>query len=688
MGPARCSLHCSDRAASPAHWRRAHWLDLYLSTHLRITPQFAPHLANEASYNPHDLPKHCRSTVLEPPLREHIPAMATSIEFLKEKARRMRVSSIQSTTEAGSGHPSSCLSAADLAAVMFFREMRYDPADPGNRANDRFVLSKGHAAPLLWAAYAEAGFIDPASPMTLRKIDSDLEGHPTPRIPWVDVATGSLGQGLSAALGIALASRLDGIGYDTFTLLGDGECAEGSVWEAAALASHHKAANLYAIVDVNGQGQSQRTMYGFDVDRFAEIFRAFGWFTVTIDGHDYDQIIDAFKECRASGGDKPRAIVARTLKGKGVSLFEDKDNWHGKPVPTSELETALKELSELHDNGGFTPKPRKAPASASGPGSHRIQVSRELGSKTATRQAYGDALVKLVDQDPRVVALDGDTKNSTFSQKLLDTHPKQFFEMFIAEQNMVGVAAGMSACGKIPFVSTFAAFLTRAFDQIRMARISQANINFVGSHCGVSIGQDGPSQMGLEDIAMFRAIPNSVVLYPADAVSTEHLVAAMADHSGIAYLRTTRPAAPVLYASDEGFEIGGSKVLRSSPSDRATVVGAGVTLHEALDAQAALKSEGVNIRVIDAYSVKPIDVETLETAAEETGQIIVVEDHYWDGGIGDAVLNAIGNRVPVHKIAVRGVPRSGAPHELIEAFGIGAPMIAQQVREVLGQLES
>ncbi len=612
--------------------------------------------------------------------------MANSIEFLKEKARRMRVSSIKTTTEAGSGHPSSCLSAADLTSVMFFGEMRYDPADPDNRANDRFVLSKGHAAPLLWAAYAEAGMIDPAAPMTLRKFNSDLEGHPTPRIPWVDVATGSLGQGLSAALGIALASRLDGAGYDTYTLLGDGECAEGSVWEAAALSSYYKAKNLFAIVDVNGQGQSQRTMYGFDVNRYAEIFRAFGWYAITIDGHDYEQIIAAFKECRARGGDKPRAILAKTLKGKGVSLFEDKDNWHGKPVPKSELEAALNELSGPHAENSFTASPRTAQASVSGPTSHSIHVSRELGSQTATREAYGDALVKLVDQDPRVAALDGDTKNSTFSQKLLDKHPDHFFEMFIAEQNMVGVAAGMSACGKIPFVSTFSAFLTRAFDQVRMARISQANINFVGSHCGVSIGQDGPSQMGLEDIAMFRAVPDSVVLYPSDAVSTEHLVAAMADHTGISYLRTTRPKAPVLYPSDERFEIGGSKVLRSSSSDQVTVVGAGVTLHEALSAQVALEAEGLSIRVIDVYSVKPIDVDALRRAAKETGNIIVVEDHYWDGGIGDAVLDAVGNRAVVHKIAVRTVPRSGSPAELIEAMGIGANTIAERVREVVGKL--
>ena len=609
--------------------------------------------------------------------------MATSIEFLKEKARRMRVSSIKATTEAGSGHPSSCLSAADLASVTFFEEMRYDPSDPGNQANDRFVLSKGHAAPLLWAAYAEAGIIDPDAPMRLRRFDSDLEGHPTPRMPWIDVATGSLGQGLSAALGIALASRLDGAGYDTFTLLGDGECAEGSVWEAAALAAHYKVDNLFAIVDVNGQGQSQRTMYGFDADRFADIFRAFGWYAVSIDGHDYDQIVDAFGKCRSEGAGKPRAIVAKTLKGKGVSLLEDKDGWHGKPVPKDKLAAVLEELSQPFAEDGFTASPRKSPASSEGPASHSVKVSRELGSQTATREAYGDALVKLADQDPRVVALDGDTKNSTFSGKLIDKHADHFFEMFIAEQNMVGVAAGMSACGKIPFVSTFAAFLTRAFDQIRMARISQANICFVGSHCGVSIGQDGPSQMGLEDIAMFRAIPNSVVLYPSDAVSTEHLVAVMADHAGISYLRTTRPKTAVLYPSDEDFRIGGSKVLRSSANDKATIVGAGVTLHEALKVYEILGSEGVNIRVIDAYSVKPIDEATLTKAAKETGQIVVVEDHYWDGGIGDAVLDAVGDQAKVHKIAVMGVPRSGSPDELIEAFGLSAEKISERVRNVV-----
>ena len=610
--------------------------------------------------------------------------MDTPIEVLKEKARRMRILSVKATTEAGSGHPSSCLSAADLASVIFFQQMRYDPQQPDNPSNDRFVLSKGHAAPLLYAAYAEAGIVDEAATMTLRKFDSDLEGHPTPRIPWVGVATGSLGQGLSAALGMALAARIDEAEYDTYVLMGDGECAEGSVWEAAALASFYRTNNLYAIVDVNGMGQSQRTMYGFDVDRYRERFRAFGWYALAIDGHDYEAITAAFEKCRAEGGDRPRVIVARTFKGKGVSLLEDKDGWHGKPVPKTELDAVLQELSTPFGSDGYKPSPRPGASVEAVTIEHRIDVTRDLGDQAATREAYGDALVKLADKDPRIIALDGDTKNSTFSQKLLTDHADQFFEMFIAEQNMVGVAAGMSACGKIPFVSTFAAFLTRCFDQIRMARISRANIRFVGSHCGVSIGQDGPSQMGLEDIAMFRAIPDSVVLYPSDAVSTEHLVARLADQEGISYLRTTRPKAAVIYDSDEVFDVGGSKTLRRSEDDNIAVVGAGITLHEALKAHDILKARGCSIRVVDAYSVKPIDAEGLIRAAEDTGgRLVVVEDHYWDGGLGDAVLNAVGNRAEVHKMAVHGVPRSGTPDELIDAFGISAASIVELVEKLV-----
>src|SRR5438132_1406050 len=564
--------------------------------------------------------------------------MPTSIDTLKEKGRRLRIHSLKATTEAGSGHPSSCLSAADLMSVIFFKEMRFDPKDPRNPANDRFVLSKGHAAPLLWAAYAEAGIIDEKDVLTLRKLDSDLEGHPTPRMPWVDVATGSLGQGLSVGLGNALAAHMDDIPYNTYVLLGDGECAEGSVWEAAALASYYKAANLYAIVDVNGLGQSQRTMDHFEVNRFANKFRAFGWFATIVDGHNYAEIVDGFERCRRDGGSQPRVVVAKSFKGKGVSLLENRDGWHGKPVPKQDLPRALEELSKPLGANEFTPNPRTGfslPRVEGREGTLEISVSRKSGESTATREAYGDALVKIAEKDPRIMALDGDTKNSTYSEKLLKAHPERFLEMFIAEQNMVGVATGLAARGKIPFVSTFACFLTRAYDQIRMAGVSQSNVKFCGSHVGVSIGEDGPSQMGLEDIAMFRLVPGSVVLYPCDAVSTEKLVAEAARRPGICYIRTTRPKTAVIYSNEEAFPIGGSKVVRKSANDRATVIGAGITLHEALAAAKALESEGIAVRVIDAYSVKPIDAGTIVAAAKETGgRIVVVEDHYEEGGLG------------------------------------------------------
>ena len=610
--------------------------------------------------------------------------MATSIDALKEKGRRLRILSLKATTEAGSGHPSTCLSAADLMSVIFFHEMRFDPADPRNAGNDRFVLSKGHAAPLLWAAYAEAGIVSEQDVLTLRRLDSNLEGHPTPRMPWVDVATGSLGQGLSAGLGNALAGRLDKIPYDTYVLLGDGECAEGSVWEAAALASHYKTSNLYAVIDVNGLGQSQRTMDQFDVDKFANKFRAFGWFALTIDGHNYTEILDAFQRCRRDGDSQPCVLVAKTFKGKGVSMLENKDGWHGKPVPKQDLPKALEELSKPLGPNEFKPNPRTGFSLPSIEGKAEISVSRKIGEAVATREAYGDALVKVADHDTRLIGLDGDTKNSTFSEKLLKAHPDQFLEMFIAEQNMVGVATGLAARGKIPFVSTFACFLTRAFDQIRMAGVSRSNVKFCGSHAGASIGEDGPSQMGLEDLAMFRTIPESVVLYPSDAVSTERLVAAAYRHRGICYIRTTRPKTPVLYSNDEQFPIGGSKVVRQSANDRATVIGAGITLHEALKAASILESGGTPIRVVDAYSVKPLDAQTILKAAKETGgRLVVVEDHYEEGGLGDAVLDTVGNQAKVVKLAVREIPRSGPPDALLDQYGISANHIVEAVKRLL-----
>ena len=610
--------------------------------------------------------------------------MTTSLDTLKEKGRRLRIHSLKATTEAGSGHPSSCLSAADLVSVIFFNEMRFDPKDPHNPSNDRFVLSKGHAAPLLYAAYVEAGIISEKEMMSLRRLDSDLEGHPTPRIPWVDVATGSLGQGLPAGLGAALAAQMDGRPYNTYVLLGDGECAEGSVWEAAALASYYKASNLYAVIDVNGLGQSQHTMDRFDVNRFAEKFRAFGWFAVIIDGHNYVDIVEAFEKCRQLGDSLPRAIVAKTAKGKDVSMLENREGWHGKPLPKADLERALKELSHPFASDGFRPDPRPAGTSRPAEGSIEVTVNRKLGEPVATREAYGDALVQLAEKDSRIVALDGDTKNSTYSEKLLKARPERFLEMFIAEQNMVGVAMGLAARGKIPFVSTFAAFLTRAYDQIRMAGVSRSNVKFCGSHAGVSIGEDGPSQMGLEDLAMFRPVPGSVILYPCDAVSTERLVAEAARWHGIAYIRTTRPKTPVLYSNEVQFPIGGSKVLRRSEKDCATVVAAGITVHEALKAASQLEAEQTPIRVIDAYSVKPIDGTGLWNAAKATsGRIVVVEDHYFEGGLGDAVLNAVGNQAKVVKLAIREIPRSGPPEALLDKYGISSRHIVDAVKKLL-----
>lgn len=607
--------------------------------------------------------------------------MATLIDGLKEKGRRLRIHSLKATTEAGSGHPSSCLSAADLVSVIFFHEMHFDPGNPHNPGNDRFILSKGHAVPLLWAAYAESGILDEKDLLTLRRFDSDLEGHPTPRMPWVDIATGSLGQGLSAGLGNAFAAHLDGIPFNTYVLLGDGECAEGSVWEAAALASYHKAEHLFAIVDVNGLGQSQRTMDQFDVNRFAEKFRAFGWFAQTVDGHNYVDIVNAFDTFRREAGTQPRALIARTFKGKGVSMLENKDGWHGKAVPKKDLPAALAELATPLGPNEFTAKPRTGFSLPAETVTSDIPVTRKPDETAATREAYGDALAKLSDHNPLVVALDGDTKNSTFSEKLLKAHPERFFEMFIAEQNMVGAATGLAARGKIPFVSTFAAFLTRAYDQIRMAGVSQSNVKFCGSHAGVSIGEDGPSQMGLEDLAMFRAVIGSVVLYPSDAVSAERLVFEAARHRGICYIRSSRPKTAVIYPNEEQFPIGGSKVVKQSAKDHATVIAAGITLHEALKAAKKLEAEGIAIRIIDAYSVKPIDRDGILQAAKETnGRIVVVEDHYVEGGLGEAVLEAVESEAKVVHLAVREIPRSGPPELLIEKYGISSDHIVTAVK--------
>ena len=605
--------------------------------------------------------------------------------LLKQKATNLRIHSITATSEAGSGHPTTCLSAADIVSALFFHTMRYDTNDAQNPNNDRFILSKGHAAPLLYAAYAEAGIIPDEKLSTLRQIDSILEGHPTPRFEWTEVATGSLGQGLSLGLGMALNGKfLDKSDYRVYVLLGDGETAEGGVWEAAALASHYQLNNLIGIVDVNALGQSQRTMYAFDIDTYCQRFEAFGWQTIGINGHNFDEILSALDQAKTSA-DKPTMIVAKTFKGKGVSFLENADNWHGKAIAKGEdLDKALAELGPLN----LEPVQIEAPTAVNS-GAGRAATECEppdypSDEDVATRGGYGIGLAKLGTVNPNVVALDGDTKNSTYAEQFMDLHPDRYFEMFIAEQNLVGAGIGLAKRGKIPFVSTFAAFLSRAYDQIRMSAISQANIKYAGSHCGVSIGEDGPSQMGLEDIAMFRAIPGAVVLYPSDAVSAERLVAEAAAHEGIVYLRTSRPKTSILYDTDEKFPIGGCKVIRQSNEDTVTVVAGGVTVHEALKAHQMLAAEGIAIRVIDLYSVKPVDAEALKAAAADTNNtLITVEDHYPEGGLGDAVLDAVATEnIRVHKLAVTGIPRSGKPEELLEHHGISANAIVQKVKDV------
>ena len=607
--------------------------------------------------------------------------------LLKQKADNLRIHSIISTSEAASGHPTTCMSAADIVAALFFHAMRYDRCNPHNPNNDRFILSKGHAAPLLYAAWAEASIISVDELLDLRRIDSDLEGHPTPRLDWVDVATGSLGQGLSIGVGMALNGKyLDKSDYRVYVLMGDGESAEGGVWEAVALASHYKLNNLIGIVDVNGRGQSGGTMYGFDTGSYCRRFESFGWNTIAIDGHNLGEILSALDGAKGSR-DQPTMIVAKTLKGKGVSFVEDKEGWHGKAIPKGEqLDAALDELGPLSSNGGFQIDAPPAPSKrAAGEIREAAPPDYSIGEDAASRSGYGAGLAKLGDANPQVVALDADVKNSTYAEQFMEKHSNRYFEMFIAEQNLVGSGIGLSKCGKVPFVSSFAAFLTRSADQIRMSAISQSNIKYVGSHAGISIGEDGPSQMGLEDLALFRTLPGSVVLYPSDAVAAERLVVEAARHNGIVYIRTSRPKTPVIYPNDEYFPIGGSKTLRESPDDQATVIGAGVTLHEALKAYEALKFEGISIRVIDLYSVKPVDTEPLLQAAAVTNNtLITVEDHYREGGLGDAVLDAVASKgIKILKLAVASLPRSGKPDELLEAHGISAASIARKVRELL-----
>jgi len=589
---------------------------------------------------------------------------------LKGIANQLRIHSIEATTAAGSGHPTSCCSAADVVAALFFGHMRFDPKNPHYYNNDRFVLSKGHAAPLLYAAWAELGLFPAEELLKLRQLGSDLEGHPTPRLAFADVATGSLGQGLSVGVGMALCARLDKLDYRTYVLMGDGEIAEGAVWEAASLAGVNKLNNLIGIVDVNRLGQSQATAFGHDLDTYKRRFEAFGWRTEEIDGHDLDEITEVL--AAVGLGDKPLVILAKTLKGAGISFIQDKESWHGKPLSKEEAERAIAELKPGAKSGigHAIAAPSQLPAPKNdAPGSYP-NPNYNLGDMVATREAFGNALLRIGEADGRVVALDGDTKNSTYSDKFFKKFPDRFTECFIAEQNMVGVATGFAVRGKVPFASTFATFFARAFDQIRVAGISMANVKLVGSHVGVSIGEDGPSQMGLEDIAAFRAIQGSAVLYPSDAVSTEKLVDQMAAHKGICFLRTSRPKAAVLYNNDEQFPIGGAKVLRQG--DKATVVAAGVTLTEALKASDMLKGEGININVIDCYSVKPLAKDVIRSAAQKTNNtVITVEDHYPEGGIGDAVAGELSvDGIRVHKLAVRNCRAPGSRKNCSPSMGL------------------
>ncbi|MEE9525836.1 MAG: transketolase [Candidatus Woesearchaeota archaeon] len=572
-------------------------------------------------------------------------------------ANKLRIDSIISTTAAGSGHPTSCMSAAEIMSCLFFSEIEKD---------DEFIMSKGHAAPILWSAYAEAKFFPKKELLNLRKITSDLEGHPTPNAEFVKVATGSLGQGLSAGVGMAAAKRIKKNKGKIYVLLGDGELAEGSVWEAANTAAYYKLNNLCAILDINRLGQSQPTMHGHDLSVYKKKFQAFGWNTITINGHSINDILFALK--RAKKTNKPLAIIAKTRKGKGVSFLEDREGFHGKALDSKQVDKALREIgeadislkSDIKDHK-FDPKIKNS----------KLNNYRK-GELVATRNAFGSALVNLGKANKNVVALDGDVKNSTMTQAFFEEFPERSFDSYIAEQNMVGMAVGLSKQGFVPFAATFATFWTRAHDFLRMAMYSRANIKVVGSHAGVSIGEDGPSQMGLEDLSMFLSMPDSIVLYPCDAVSTEYLTREMAKHKGISYLRTTREKTPVIY-NNERFPIGKFKVLKKSSKDKALVIAAGITVHEALKAWEKVK----NIRIIDLYSVKPLDEkELIKHAKACNNNVIVVEDHY-AAGIGSAVAEVLGK---IKHLYVKDIPRSGKPEELRKKYKIDADAILKVIK--------
>jgi transketolase len=626
-----------------------------------------------------------------------------SLDVVADLAAQLRVDSIRSSTSAGSGHPTSSMSAADLLATLVTRHLRYDWDEPHSPVNDHLIFSKGHASPLLYSVFKAVGVVSEEELLNgYRRFGQRLEGHPTPILPWVDVATGSLGQGLPDGVGVALAGRyLDRLPYRVWVLCGDSELAEGSIWEALDKASYYKLSNLIAILDVNRLGQRGATDLGWDTAAYAERAMAFGARTIEIDGHDLSVIDHAFVEAASNvAGDQPTVIIAKTIKGKGFSEVENSPDWHGKPFPPDMADRAIAELGGVRNLviRGARPEPAKPgpalehPSTLESPSTPPPPPSREwptykAGEKVATRKAYGDALVTLGARDPKVVALDGEVSNSTYAEEFTLAFPERYFEMFIAEQQLVAAATGLAARGYKAFASTFAAFFTRAYDFIRMGAISAADLRLVGSHAGVEIGADGPSQMALEDLAMMRAVHGSTVLYPADGTSTVALVAAMADTPGISYMRTTRGSYPGLYAAGEAFPVGGSKTLRSGPNDRVTLIGAGVTLHECLAAADMLAADGITARVIDCYSVKPIDIGTLRAAADDTGgRLVVAEDHHPEGGLGSAVADALlaadQRDFRLTRLAVSGMPGSGTGEELLAWAGIDAAHIADAARQL------
>ncbi len=615
-------------------------------------------------------------------------------KFLEYKAYLLRRWSIIMPAEAGSGHTTSCLSAADIVATLFFYTMHYDPYNFDNPDNDHFILSKGHASPLLYAVWSELGLVPEKELYTFREINSNLEGHPTLRFPYTEVATGSLGMGLSFGAGMAKCAKMDRRDYRTYVLLGDGEVAEGQVWEATEISAYYKLNNLIGIIDCNRLGQSQATMEGHHYKKYEDMFTGFGWQTFTVNGHDVAALADTFDKAKKIT-DKPVMIIAETYKGYGIEQVQDKNGFHGKPFKKDQLPAILDELAKRfpeaanytgdYDWKPIMPTPSKHPVDFPEP-ERMPEPNFTKGNKLATRKAFGQALAALGTDNEYVVTFDGDVENSTYTQDFQAAHPDRFVECFIAEQNMVSMAEGFNRRGRVPFVATFASFLSRAHDQIRMAAIGDSSIKLVGSHAGVSIGQDGPSQMGLEDIAMMRATPNSIIFYPSDAVSTWRLLQKMVDYqTGMSYLRTTRMDTPIIYDNDEAFEIGGCKVLRKSNNDKVCVIGAGITLHNALKAYEQLKKENINIAVIDLYCIKPLDFKTLTLTAEKAGNtIIVVEDHYAQGGIGEAVMYALEDTtIDIYSLAVNQLPRSGKPDELMALVGIDTAAIIKKVKEVI-----